>query len=1051
MTTTSEHGVDIVTASAGTGKTYRLTGVIEGFVAGGQTPETIMATTFTVKAAEELRERIRERLLQNGHHQEAIRLLGAKIGTVNGVCGGLIAEHALALGLSPVAEVISEATQVRVFNRAADAVIARYADRLDRLARKMGQDDWRADLAAITALARSNDLKPDRFPEFIRHSVEGFAKLLAEPRAGETAAGLDAALGTALAALLVHYPDNEGLTKTTSKALDEAREFQRKKVEDLAWGDWAKLAKLKGAKADDPNFEPVREAAAAFARHPRLVEDVTTWTDLLFTCAGEALDAYESHKRKWGLVDFVDQERVALSLVEDPARSAELAERIETVCVDEFQDTSPLQLAVFVGLSRIARRSVWVGDPKQAIYGFRGTDPDLISRIAPKILSATGGRAETLGRNFRSRPGLVNFVNDAFSATFLAMGLPAQSTRVAECNRTAERDGPAPLGIWHLAKGNAAERASAIASGIFTALSTPATWPVEAENRVRPAGPGDVAVLCATNDRCLAVAAELARFGLKVALERDGLFATPEVMLAIAATRWCADRRDSLALAEMSHLLATGDDQPAWFEASLNGRAAALEPLVPMIDGLRATIELGGHKSPRELLDAVLVTGGVADAVRRWGNAPDRLRNIEALRALAVTYEDECSQARSPATMTDFCAWLGEQSGMQPASRDADAVTVLTYHRSKGLEWPVVILTDLDRDARNSPFGLHVESTVAPDEVDWRHPLADRRLRLWPWPFGAQKKDVHLDTTGPASAEGRETSRIEREERARVLYVGATRARDHLVLALPNAKEPSWAWLDDLKSTSGGRAVDIPSIDDDVMLVDGVSHPVRVSAVMPLDPPDAVASTQGYRSPAAAIAVYEPLAVTPSSSAPTDARIVEEIDLGHRLPFAGSSDIASVGEALHRFLAADDPTRENAIREAMAKRLLANWGVTAVDPRDVVEMSTRFFAFVEQRWPGAILHREAPILQRVGEQTISGRLDAIVETDDEIVIIDHKSFPGGPDQWPAQVKKHAGQLSAYADVLDAHGGGSKQIRLALHLPVSGTVLVVTPNPSTVET
>lgn len=1042
MTTTSEHGVDIVTASAGTGKTYRLTGVIEGFVAGGQTPETILATTFTVKAAEELRERIRERLLQDGYRQEAIRLLGAKIGTVNGVCGGLIAEHALALGLSPVAEVISEATQVRVFNRAADAVIARYADRLDRLARRIGQDDWRADLAAITALARSNDLTPDRFPEFVRHSVEGFVGLLAEPRVGETSAGLDADVGAALDTLLARYPDNEGLSVTTSKALDTARDIRRSKVEDFPWSDWAKLAKLKGTKADEPNFEPVREAAAAFARHPRLVEDVTAWVDLLFTCAGEALDAYESHKRKWGLVDFVDQERVALRFVEDPARSADLAERIETVCVDEFQDTSPLQLAVFVGLSRIARRSVWVGDPKQAIYGFRGTDPDLISRIAPKILSATGGRAETLGRNFRSRPGLVNFVNDAFSATFLAMGLPAQSTRVSECNRTADLDGPPPLGIWHLAKGNAAERASAIASGIFTALSTPATWPVEVGNGVRPARAGDVAVLCATNDRCLAVAAELARFGLKVALERDGLFAAPEVMLAIAAIRWCADRRDSLALAEMSHLLATGDDQPAWFEASLNGGATALEPLVPMIEGLRAIIALGGHKSPREFLDAVLVAGGVTDAVGRWGNAPDRLRNLEALRALAVTYEDECTQARSPATMTDFCAWLGEQAGMQPASRDGDAVTVLTYHRSKGLEWPVVVLTDLDRDARNSPFGLHVESTVAPDEIDWRHPLADRRLRLWPWPFGVQKKDVHLDTTGPASAEGCETSRIEREERARVLYVGATRARDHLVLALPQAKEPSWAWLDELKSTSGGRAVDIASIDAGVMLVDGVSHPVRVSAVMPIDPPDSIGSVSGYRSPVTAAAVYEPLAMTPSSSAATDARIVEEIDLGHRLPFAGSSDMASVGEALHRFLAADDPTRVTADREAMAERLLANWGVTAVDPRDVVEMGDRFFAFVERRWPGAVLRREAPILQRLGDRTISGRLDAIVETDDEIVIIDHKSFPGGREKWSAQAEKYAGQLSAYADVLDAHFGRSKSTRLALHLPVSGVILFV---------
>ena len=111
------------------------------------------------------------------------------------------------------------------------------------------------------------------------------------------------------------------------------------------------------------------------------------------------------------------------------------------------------------------------------------------------------------------------------------------------------------------------------------------------------------------------------------------------------------------------------------------------------------------------------------------------------------------------------------------------------------------------------------------------------------------------------------------------------------------------------------------------------------------------------------------------------------------MPFSGASDMASVGEAVHRFLAADDPSRHNSWRVALASRLLDAWGVTCLDPRHVVEMGTRFRGFVAGRWPQAVVSREAPILYRVGDRTMSGRLDVVVETPDAIIVVDHKSFP----------------------------------------------------------
>jgi ATP-dependent exoDNAse (exonuclease V) beta subunit len=436
------------------------------------------------------------------------------------------------------------------------------------------------------------------------------------------------------------------------------------------------------------------------------------------------------------------------------------------------------------------------------------------------------------------------------------------------------------------------------------------------------------------------------------------------------------------------------------------------------------------------------MAGGIADAVRRWGNGPNRLLNLEALRALVASYEDERKQERDSSTATDLCAWLSEQEASQPASRATDAITILTYHRAKGLEWPMVILTDLEREPRNNPFGLHVTSDRAAKDIDWKNPLADRSLRFWPWPFGPQKKDIVLDTTAFNSPEGQEAVRIEREERARVLYVGATRARDYLVLALPPTKK-GWAWLDELRSGGAGPAIAVPQDGASKVIVNGVEHDVRVATVAPADPAALNNVSNDYVSPAEKLPLYEPLALRPSDAeVELNTRIVETVSLGGRLPFAGSPDMAKVGEALHRFLAADDPAFALEMRIVMATRLLDAWGVTGLDPRDVVTMGDRFRAFVSKQWPTGILLREAPITHRLGDQTLSGRIDAVIETSEEMVVIDHKSFPGARSQWQAQAEKYVGQLQLYGNALRAASDRPKEMRMALHLPISGELLIV---------
>lgn len=1045
-----KNSVSIITASAGTGKTTDLTERIFEEIKAGRAPDKILATTFTVKAAEELKERAREKLIKEGRSQAAIELLGARISTINGVCGGLVKEFAFGLGLSPIVDVIDEKASRIIFRKSADVAIGKYARQLQSLARHFGYDDaykpadWRDDVIRVIALARSNNISHSNFSEFSIRSFEGFRSLLKEPLEGESEESLDKNLDFEISKLLSYYSSYDRLTVGTKKSLEAIKDIVKKNrnAKHFPWQNWAKLAKIEATAADDANFYPLRQAATAFSRHPRLQSQIKEFIEIVFACAAEAMVAYETYKKSWGLVDFVDQDRLMLDLMQKPELRQQLSERIEAVFIDEFQDTSPLQLANFISLSQIASSSVWVGDQKQAIYGFRGTDPDLITYVAPKVQTATNGWRHTLSTNYRSRSSLVKFFNDAFGPTFRDMGLPESATVIDNTYRQDLEGQETALHIWHADK----DFYGSVAAGVFEAIKNSKNYIVSDENIPRPISSGDIAILSRTNDNCLKVASNLAVLGLKVAIERDGLFGTLESRLVIAALKWCADQKNTVALVELAHLLHQGNDQPEWFEASLQQDSIeAISKLIPFSGDLELIAQSSLDKTPRELIDAVLGVRGVRQALKRWGNYQDRLLNLEALRELVFQYEEERRRTRSPTTATDLCVWLDEQEDMQPASRSREAITVLTYHAAKGLEWPLVILTDLDAKPKANAFGINLVSEIPGDKVDWKDPLNGRWIRFWPWPLGSQKTNVDLDTAAANAPEGKIAARIEKEERTRLLYVGATRARDYLVLTLPKTTK-GYPWLEELISDSKGPVLTIPRKDESSFFVNNNSHQVCMKNLNTLDSHSSNEHVISFNSPATPINSYPPLSIRPSNQDSVDsARILQEIDLGARLPLTGASDMTLVGDAVHRFLAADDVTWPNEQREALARKILHSWGVTALDARDLVTMGSRFRKFIDEQWPQAIIHREAPIIWRFGDRTLSGRIDIYLELPGKIIVIDHKSFPGNRSQWLDQVKKYAGQLKLYADAINATFNEQKTTELVLHLPVSGEILILDAN------
>jgi ATP-dependent helicase/nuclease subunit A len=1041
--------IKTVVASAGSGKTTRIVGDIASEVSERE-PEEIIATTFTIKAADELTERTRARLFELGQSDKAARLLGARFGTVNSICSQIVTDFALDLGRSPSTEVIPEENVERIFAIAANAAIDRNAPQLNNLAEAFGMfeprrggddDDWRATVRRIIELARANGIGAEGLARSADRSVDTFLSLLPNSSCGATAGTLDEDLSQSLLKAVGAIPDSPSATARDSVALVRQAKIQFDRGEQLSWPNWARLTKIKCAKTKDGQglvdaFDAIIRAASMHAEHPRLRQHCEEFIRTLLDCASEALTAYQDYKAARGLLDFIDQESLALKVLHDPSMKARLAELVSRVFVDEFQDSSPLQIAIFTALADIVDVSTWVGDPKQAIYGFRNADSNL-TQAAFQGVSSDQEASDVLSKSYRSRRGIIDLVNAGFTPAFDVMGLKSSQHAFSDTARSEEGLPHPALAVWWL-NGKIELQAAAMARGIRDALSAPEDWPVaERAESIRPMQAGDIAVLCRSNDNITAVARALGRQGIKVAVERDGLAQTPHVELATAALRWIADPSDRLALAELARFFAQDPQSDEWLRAvSASDQDAALKLAVPISGDLALLREQILALTPAELIDAILSIPAVRSVIEGWGDIAVRLDDLEALRGFARAYENECAGSGAPATASGLVLALKTATPQRPKSLRPDAVKVMTYHGAKGLEWPMVIMTGLNREPRPR---LYQATAEAGDTLDWRNPLANRWIRYWPWPYGSQKKDVIIDRTAPSSTIGRLAAKSAREEETRLLYVGATRARDYLVFA-PAAKDDT-NWLGVLDTPAQPNHLALPKAGDAIRIGDA-SFSMRIQS---LSADDQVQHSEQQpifvgikRSGIRRASLHR----QPSNEADDGKyEVMECVELGPRLPIVGNPDMAVLGEAIHAVFAADINGWEPEKRLARASKILARWGAHQVSPANILCASDRLHDYLIALWPDAQFRREIPIRARLGQQLISGRIDLMVKYNAGYALIDHKSFPGSPDRWESRAISHGSQLGLYAKAINAATTVACD-KLYIHMPVVGALLRV---------
>ena len=1051
----------VVNASAGSGKTHRLTELVVERIAAGHPVSTVLATTFTKKAAGELTERIREGLIRAGHLEDAQQLPDSLIGTVNGVCGQLLTEFAIDAGLSPELKVIAEAQQNDVFRVATDDLVDRFAGRLEPVARRLccngvstgftSDPDWRNLVERIASHARTNRISPHELADSKDRSLRMLDKAL--PKSGPDGRSRWAQL----AASAVNAIDDErrrieleGSTPlpkyfdTVKKDLSRITQQSNggAGLDSVTWKQWGSLARVYayGKQVETIIGAGLREVELSLLESAQFQADMRTVIGQVFDCAAEALDAFQLYKKSQGLIDFVDQETLLLELLEKSAPIREsIAERVDFVLVDEFQDTSPLQLELFVRLGAMANESVWVGDPKQAIYDFRGTDPVLMGKVADAIAASGSDAVSTLSNSWRSKENLVEFANLLFVRIFDHLDPSA-----IELTVPAERAELASGGIvetWTLNVANVADEAACVAAQISAFL---------AENPDRT--PGDIAVLARTGVDVLRISDALNAIGLETSPPDQEPVSNLEMRFVIAGISYLLDDRDTVALTELVMLLAEHPSVDSWLDEALTQPNAFEEwrgqAAIRSLDELRERLIV---LTPLEVIEEVVGRLDIVARVIGWTHAAKRRTNIDTLRAHVHCYYDTAESLNQSPSVSGFLRYLTALKTSDFQYDGQHVVTVLSYHKAKGLEWPVVVLTSLDRDARRRIDSVSVQSQ---GDFDPSHPLAGRWIQLWHDPFNSFGPWTDLQESLEEFDEA-----VEREiaSEARVLYVGATRAADVLALAARKPKAsvaevvPRWCNLrvpEILRWTPGADHLMVagesfPAVGRVISLLESSSEAVGVTRGEFTDSPAALV-TNVHRAKRFTASGLHAAAVEALDNADRPIVTVELLNrLGQPIAHPAGADASELGNAVHGFLALNGLHLGTERAVSVASRLLERHGVAAhLQAADLITMATRWDNFVETSFPGDRVLAEHPVVWNTKDhQRMEGWIDALIKTEAGYVIIDHKSYSGGDPQGKIK-SEYMGQLTSYAKAVIA-ATGAPIAGVYVHMPLRGEVYQVT--------
>ena len=1070
----------VLEAGAGTGKTTVLVDRLVNLVTTGTaTLNRVVAITFTEAAAGELKMRLREALevrLETASADEAQRLSRAivdleraNVSTIHAFASALLRERPFEAGIDPSFAVVADVAGERTFGDAWNGWIEERLTAGDEVLMRavhLGLQTGDFQKAARRVVAERDVLgvpvAPDAFDP---------AALLTE---------LETALGPLKKQKKYCQDESDGAYQMIEELEERIREARR--LTGTALEVFLRRLKITASRGSQANWETKTICVDVKAELKRLKETAEAWVDRSDADVNQALRErlldflrrYEARKSEGALADFQDlllcaRDVLAASI---PVRRYFQA-KFDRILVDEFQDTDPLQAELVAFLAEdpstppaadwrqvqlLPGKLFIVGDPKQSIYRFRRADLQVYEAVKALVLRC-GGAVLPLTTNFRTVPSVIAFVNDRFREIFTQPGDPAPIDLEPYRNEVDPK-GARTIALTvppeQMPDDTRIDARRAVVAEMIAAFIDDITrvkpWAVydPSLKATRPARPGDVAILVRKTtpdfiapfeDRLRARQVDYRLVGGKEYFARDEVRGLAAVLRAIDNP---ADRL-SLVQALRSPFFAVSDADLLHFVSTkgvLNINApqadeVAKRDVFDSVFTLLARLHrLRRIESPSVIIEELFGRTRALAAFLMKPSGAQMVANLWKVLETARAYE-----AAAPATLRAFVRFLQDEEASSQAEGDSPvgesigaSVEIVTVHKAKGLEYPIVIVADLFTD--KFPAGDCIIDHAA--RRGW---LKIGRFLPDSWKERSEAEALQQD------AEGR-----------RLLYVALTRARDHLVIpCLPGDHVKSW--LGPVANTLVRPLEDIPlgkretnmTWFDSRRLAFGVQGPTAPSVSTAVDgsasdAQKALAAEEAWLTARRAVrkqarVAAEPIVAPSRVSVPTEAdesastgaqrlfglepegELAELSDVrrGGSLDPPGSPAVkaaddepAVFGSYVHAILATVDLS--GADLAPVARTLARRYGVTDANVARAIQMVERVLRLpiMDEARAATKIFREVPLAGNAAAGRAQGKADLLFERGGEWRVVDFKT---DRVDGPGALREHAAQLAGYSTSL----------------------------------
>lgn len=875
-----------VSAGAGSGKTFTLTRRIVYALSPESGPfvehlDQVLAITFTKDAAAEIRDRVRRALIDEGMDEEALTVDDAWISTIHGMCSRILRAHALELGIDPEFTVLTDTDEL--MDQAVEHVLARAT-----------APDAAPELAAsLKALYAWYPMAGEGGSFGAGTTIKGLVRELLE-LSSQLPGGMDdvrVARGQAdTSALADAYRAALGASKAATEkaqmALDAIDAFE---ASGKTMADAARLMMSctmpRASKAFPKEQVELLKAEAADAFISIVLVCGGPALDALVGLARSVEVEYRALKAAQSALDNNDLLRMAYEALRDyPAIRAAYEGRFKMVMIDEFQDTDQMQVDLIRYLTGAGERALCtVGDAQQSIYRFRGAEVEVFRRQERKVGSTVAsetvatpdvptGELVKLVRNFRSHDEVLRYVARVFDGDdgglmqgFLDLEASdgRKDTLVADASRRQ---------ALFVAGGSTQERTQAKARAIaerFRALADagqPQGGMVLLLGRMANAGVyaqafRDQGLDCViAGGSVFAQAAEVQTVRALVCALANPADTAQGLMPLLASPMFALGAQEFLALATKLDS-ETGETSRRNIDAGIMSDfdVPGLQDL-PLVTRAREVLRYALRRVGRDSFaaiarDVVNASGWFVRLAQRGPEGKAIAANV--LKALDAVAEAEADFGNSPRSIAlAFDRFLAGKEAPGALNEEGDgAVRIMTVHASKGLEYPVVAVAEcfgvrkssgaaqmgrveggaqvVALPARFDGVKLADGTFVKGDDVkkQFEHAFKGKGTSLWLPP--ELMEDV-CATGSPAEAFARlrnDDLRLSLEERARLLYVAMTRARELVILAMdagvsrgkvtaPTFDVETDLTYDVLRRILPTDALDMPQLDADCLVFD---------------------------------------------------------------------------------------------------------------------------------------------------------------------------------------------------------------------------------------